>query len=250
MSQRDVVLRWIEQLGLVVARLLHGPGAADLALVEDQVRAAITQILGPLSETIPRLDVASAAGLLHDPERIYGYARLLALLSAIEQAGGEQAFRDTRLRAEAMAREAVQRSPAPPAEWLAWIEELASAGRLRLRRCGTLSAICQGGDWLSDSGKGSAIASVRREHPPGERPVPSLVEVPMRVPSQLHLIAVAALLAAPVAAHAQAAASTPAKAPPPAAAAKTARRRPPPRPRPQAPGPGAGHRRARPSRDS
>jgi hypothetical protein len=127
-SQRDVVLRWIEQLGLVVARLLHGPGQADLALLEDQVRSAIAQLLGPLSETIPRLDTSSAAGLLHDPERIYGYARLLGLLAAIEQAGGTPTFGETRRRAEAMAKEAVDRSAAPPAEWKAWIEELGATG--------------------------------------------------------------------------------------------------------------------------
>ena len=128
MSQRDVVLRWIEQLGLVVARLLHGPGAADLALAESQVRDALTRILGPLAETIPRLDVASSAGLLHDPERVYGYARLLGLLAAIEQADGRPGFAETRQRAEAMAREAVRLSVSPPAEWVAWIEELGAAG--------------------------------------------------------------------------------------------------------------------------
>jgi hypothetical protein len=126
-SQRDVVLRWIEQLGLVVARLLHGPGEADLALVEDQVRGAITQILGALSETIPRLDTASAADLLHDPERIYGYARLLGLLAALEQASDKPGFGETRQRAEALAREAVARIATPPAEWLEWIEELGAA---------------------------------------------------------------------------------------------------------------------------
>lgn len=128
MSQRDIVLRWIEQLALVVARLLHGPGAADLALAEAQVRDAITRVLGPLSETILRVDVASAAFLLADPERIYGYARLLGLLAAIEQADGRPDFGETRLRAEALAREAVRRSVPAPAEWSQWIEELGAAG--------------------------------------------------------------------------------------------------------------------------
>ena len=72
--------------------------------------------------------MASAAGLLHDPERIYGYARLLGLLAALEQAGGKASYGETRLRAEAIAREAVHRSPAPPAEWIAWIEELVAPG--------------------------------------------------------------------------------------------------------------------------
>ena len=127
-SQRDVVLRWIEQLGLVVARLLRGPGEADLALAAEQVRAAITQILGPLHATVPKLDAASAAGLLHDPERIYGYARLLGLQAAIEQAGGNAAFGDTRARAAAMVREAMARATPAPADWGAWLEELDGRG--------------------------------------------------------------------------------------------------------------------------
>jgi hypothetical protein len=128
-SQRDVVLRWIEQLGLVVARLLRGPGEADLALAAQQVRAAITQILGPLDEAIPRLDAASAAGLLHDPARIYGYARLLGLQAAIEQAGGNARFEDTLARAQAMAHQAISRATAPPPEWVEWLEELAGNRR-------------------------------------------------------------------------------------------------------------------------
>jgi hypothetical protein len=40
--QRDVVLRWIEEIGRVIRRLLHGAGAADLdqaaALIEDAAR--------------------------------------------------------------------------------------------------------------------------------------------------------------------------------------------------------------------
>jgi len=124
-SQRDIVLRWIEQLGLVVARLLRGPGEADLALAAEQVRAAITQILGPLHETIPRLDAASAAALLHDPDRIYGYARLLALQAAIEAAGKVPGFEERRDRAAAMAREAVAAAASPPPEWTEWIAALA-----------------------------------------------------------------------------------------------------------------------------
>jgi hypothetical protein len=127
-SQRDVVLRWIEHLGLVVARLLRGPGEADLALAAEQVRAAIAQILGPLHETVPKLDAASAAGLLHDPERIYGYARLLSLQAAIEQAGDDATFTSTRARAAAMAREAVFRAGGAPPEWGAWLEELEGNG--------------------------------------------------------------------------------------------------------------------------
>jgi hypothetical protein len=122
MTQRDVLLRWIEQVARVIERLLHGPGPVDLELARDQIEAAIAQHLGPLQAVLPRLDLPSAAGLLHDPDRIYGYAQLLALLSAVEQAANAPAAAGTRVRAIALAREALTRCSSPPEEWRRWVE--------------------------------------------------------------------------------------------------------------------------------
>jgi hypothetical protein len=120
-SQRDLVLRWIEQVGRVVARLLHGRGGGDLELAGEQVQDAIGLLLGPLAALLPRLEPASAAELLADPERIFGYARLLALQAAVEQAAGRPAAGHSRDRALALAREALRRSGEPRPEWESWV---------------------------------------------------------------------------------------------------------------------------------
>jgi len=122
-AQRDVVLRWIEQLAKVVARLIHGPGPMDLVLAEDQVQDALAQHVGPLASVVPKLDVPSAAGLLNDPERIFGYAQLLSLLAAVRHAAGDPLARETHARAVAFARVALSRAAERPVTWENWVEE-------------------------------------------------------------------------------------------------------------------------------
>ena len=87
--QRDLVLRWIEQIALVVRRILYGPGPRDLTLARQHVEHATAQLLGPLALLVPRLEVPSAAELLHDPERLLGLALLLDLEGAIAEAQGD-----------------------------------------------------------------------------------------------------------------------------------------------------------------
>lgn len=84
--QRDVVLRWIEQIVATVRRMLLGPDAVDPAMAMPIIDEAIYQLLGPLALLVPRLDVPSAAALLKDPERILGLARLLDLRAMALQA--------------------------------------------------------------------------------------------------------------------------------------------------------------------
>ncbi len=120
--QRDIVLRWIEQIARLVARLLRGGAAADLAAARDQVEEATAGLLGPLAELMPRLEAGSAAELLGDPDRIFGYAQLLDLDATIAAALGlPGAGRDQRERAVAFAREALRRRPEPTPEWESWI---------------------------------------------------------------------------------------------------------------------------------
>lgn len=88
MAQRDVMLRWIEQIALVVRRMLLGPGPPDLRLVRLQVEDAMTQLLGPLATLVPQLDAESVAALLQDPERIAGLALLLELEAEVASAEG------------------------------------------------------------------------------------------------------------------------------------------------------------------
>src|SRR5687768_2603955 len=112
MTQRDFVLRWIDEIVLTVHRMLFGPGPVDVASAEARVSDAIAQLLGPLTLLAHRLDVPSDADLLGDGDRITSLAELLDLQSAVEDAGGEtHQARLPRERAAAFREEAGRRDP-------------------------------------------------------------------------------------------------------------------------------------------
>jgi hypothetical protein len=120
--QRDLVLRWLEQLRLIIARLLRGERDASTELVEIELDRAIDQLLGGSAALIDRLDAGSAAALLADPTRIFGYAEALALKSALAQGrGAADPAASLARRALDLGREAVRREPLPPKEWTDWI---------------------------------------------------------------------------------------------------------------------------------
>jgi hypothetical protein len=123
-SQRDIVLRWLAQLSLVIRRLLYGPGPVDLELARQHLDDALHLHLGPMADLVARLDPPSVATLLHDPDRIFGYAQLVGLEAAVLTAGGD-APAGTReaSRAVELARLALARLPEPPPEWQAWLAE-------------------------------------------------------------------------------------------------------------------------------
>jgi hypothetical protein len=107
--QRDLVLRWLEQLSLLIRRLLYGPGPVDLELAEHHLAEAMQQHLGPLALLVPRLDPASAANLLHDPDRILGYAELVGLEALIKEQRNDPGAAGLRQRAGALAEIATER---------------------------------------------------------------------------------------------------------------------------------------------
>ena len=99
-------------------------GKAELATARDQVAEATLSLLGPLAALVPRLETASAAELLSDPDRIFGYAQLLDLDGAISEGMGEKdAALDSRRRALEFAQEAVSRSAEPRPDWDRWVSE-------------------------------------------------------------------------------------------------------------------------------
>ena len=122
------MLGWIEQVSRLVAELIHGPGAPDLQQAGERIDAAMAQHLGNLAPLIPQLDVSSAAVLLNDPDRIFGYAQLLAARGAVAQARGDGDVSLIQERALAFARLALARAVDPPASWRDWVAE-AEAGR-------------------------------------------------------------------------------------------------------------------------
>jgi hypothetical protein len=62
----------------------------DLELAREAVDEAMESLLGNMARVIPSLDATTAAGLLHDPERVLGYAWLLGLQASLCRAGGEE----------------------------------------------------------------------------------------------------------------------------------------------------------------
>lgn len=127
MPQRDLMLGWIEQVSRLVEELLHGPGTPDLQQASDRIDAAVAQHLGNLASLLPQLDVGSAANLLSEPERIFGYAQLLMARADVADAGGTAEGPPIKERALAFARLALARADDPPASWRAWIAEREAA---------------------------------------------------------------------------------------------------------------------------
>jgi hypothetical protein len=123
--QRDLVLRWLEQISALIAKLLRRDPTVDIAFVEDRLTDAETQLLGPLRLLLERLEPESAAELLADPFRIHGYAELLAFRSALARVKGDEAQAAELVeRARVLGQEAIRRADPVPAEWSRWLEQL------------------------------------------------------------------------------------------------------------------------------
>jgi hypothetical protein len=109
-SREDYLLRMIRQLGAVIARMLGLKNGGQLQEAAQALTDAEGELLGPLAEVVPRVDSATAAHILSDPQRIAGWARLLHeradLLRLAGDPAGAQATaqRARELAAEAWAR--------------------------------------------------------------------------------------------------------------------------------------------------
>lgn len=123
MPQRDMMLGWIEQVSRLVEELIHGPGAPDLQQASDRIDAAMAQHLGNLQPLMPQLDVGSAATLLNEPERIFGYAQLLWARGTVAAARGDADAPLHQARALDFARLALARATDPPVAWRQWVSE-------------------------------------------------------------------------------------------------------------------------------
>lgn len=116
-SREDYLLRMIRQMGAVLARML---GLKNGGQVQEALRTlddAEGELLGPMAQVVPRLDPATAAHVLGEPQRIAAWARLLheradLLRQAGDAAGAEVAARHAReLADEAWARAGGHEAP-------------------------------------------------------------------------------------------------------------------------------------------
>ena len=122
MAQRDIVLRWIEELGRLIARLLRRGAAGDLDLAREEIERATADLLGSLAPLVPQLDTGSAAALLADPDRIFAWAQLVELGGLVAEAqGNATAGASARTRALELGREACRRSRIDRPDWAEWV---------------------------------------------------------------------------------------------------------------------------------
>jgi hypothetical protein len=122
--QRDLVLRWIEQIAQLVARAMHGGQTPQEELVRarEKIAELTAGLLGGVTSLVPRMAVESAAALIPDPDRLWQYAELLDLDAAVLEALGElEASARMRTRAVAFARVAATRVAKVPPDWERWL---------------------------------------------------------------------------------------------------------------------------------
>lgn len=122
MAKRDVVLRWIEEFGRLISRLLGRGTTGDLDLALEEIERATNDLLGGLAPIVPRLDSASAAQIIADPDRIFAWAQLVELGGLVSEARGDAgAGLAARGRAVELAAEAIRRDRMPRPEWAEWV---------------------------------------------------------------------------------------------------------------------------------
>ena len=121
MAKRDVVLRWIEEFGRLIARLLRRGTAGDLELALEEIERATGDLLGGLAPLVPKLDSASAAQIIADPDRIFAWAQLVELGGLVAEARGDAgAGPAASARAVELAQEAIRRARMPRPDWAEW----------------------------------------------------------------------------------------------------------------------------------
>jgi hypothetical protein len=109
-SREDYLLRVIRQMGAVLARMLGLKNGGQVHEAAQALDDAEGELLGPLAEVVPRVDSATAAHIISDPQRIAAWARLLHERADLLRLAGDTpgaelaAARAGELAAEAWAR--------------------------------------------------------------------------------------------------------------------------------------------------
>lgn len=111
-EKRDYILRMIAQVRrLAEAVIGKVRGGEDAAEALAQARASVRELLGPMADVAQRLDSASAAQMVNDPDILSAWAHVTAAESEAHRAAGDAAAADALARrALELALEARQRA--------------------------------------------------------------------------------------------------------------------------------------------
>lgn len=112
-SREDYLLRMIRELSGVIAQMLGLKGGGQIHEAMQTLDDAEGELLGPLAQAAPRVDAATAAHIIGEPQKIAAWARLLhERADLLRLAGDEAGAAVTAARAAELAREAVARGEA------------------------------------------------------------------------------------------------------------------------------------------
>lgn len=125
-EKRDYILRMIAQIRQMVEAMMgkvqQNESAAELLA---QARESLAGLLGPMADVAQRLDSASAAQMVNDPDILATWATVVAAEADVHRAAGDAAAADALARrALELAREAHQRTLSDVPGLLALIERL------------------------------------------------------------------------------------------------------------------------------
>ena len=90
-SREDYLLRIIRQMGAVLARMLGLKNGGQVQEALQTLDDAEGELLGPQADVVPRLDSATAAHVLGEPQRIAAWARLLHERADLLRLAGDEA---------------------------------------------------------------------------------------------------------------------------------------------------------------
>lgn len=125
-QKRDQILRMIAQIRQMVDALVGRPRQGeDTAELLARARQSLSELLGPVAEVAQRLDSASAAQMVNDPDVLTTWAQVSAAEAEVHRAAGNAASADAlSRRALELALEAHQRTLRDDPELLALIARL------------------------------------------------------------------------------------------------------------------------------
>jgi hypothetical protein len=109
-SRDDWLLRLLQQMGAVLARMLGLKNGGQVQEALQTLDDAQGELLGPLAGVVPRVDSATAAHMLGEPRLIASWARLLheradlLRMSGDDEGAASAAAQARELAAHALAR--------------------------------------------------------------------------------------------------------------------------------------------------